>query len=73
MTKLQSKIETMKLQTTERHMKALAEELTEIDRLTCPRCSDSIMDEIRLLGDELVVYEERSCPSCGYEESEGNS
>lgn len=64
----QSEIQNLKMAALKRHGDALARELAEIDRLVCPKCPDSIMDEERLLGDDIVVMVKRTCAKCGYEE-----
>lgn len=63
-------VQTTRLKVIEKHSKALAKELAELDRLICPRCPDAIMNETRLLGNGAVVMEQRECTHCGYEEGD---
>lgn len=53
-----------KLKAISKHTKALAEELEQIDKTTCPDCG-AIGETEEQYADNKLVYQRNVCPECG--------
>lgn len=53
-----------KLQAIAKHAKALADELDQIDKATCPECGGEL-EEIEIYGDDQGPYIISKCIECG--------
>ncbi|MEN2765671.1 hypothetical protein [Ornithinibacillus xuwenensis] len=56
---------TAKLKVISKHAIALAEELEQMDEMTCPMCNNVLLEE-NYFADEVLHFSKVECSECGY-------